>query len=165
LVSQLQVRLSEGHVFLNNEDVTAEIRSGEVTGKSRFVADSPSVRSQLTSWQRAFATEESVVTEGRDQGTIVFPDAARKYYLTASAAERARRRLVEYQARGESATLESLQRAQDERDSRDAARQIAPLRPADDATVIDTTGLTVDEVVAVLAGDIETLLGQQQAGL
>jgi cytidylate kinase len=165
LVSRLQVRLLPGRVTLGDEDVTTVIRGVDVTNNSRFLADSPSVRRQLTIWQRAFAAEQNIVTEGRDQGTIVFPDAFRKYYLTASAPERARRRLAEYKARGESATFESVQSAQEERDARDAARGIAPMKPAADATVIDTTGLSLDEVVDLLANDIEAANHQAQAGL
>jgi CMP/dCMP kinase len=155
LVSRLEVRLPPGRVILGDEDVTAVIRGALVTDNSKFLADSPSARRRLTIWQRAIAAEQNVVTEGRDQGTVVFPEAFRKYYLTASALERARRRLAEHQARGESASLESVQSAQCARDARDAARTIAPMKPAVDATVIDTTGLTVDDVVAVLARDIE----------
>jgi CMP/dCMP kinase len=164
LVTQLQVRLPPGRVTLGDEDVTAVIRGIEVTNNSQFLADSPSVRRQLAIWQRAFAADQNVVTEGRDQGTLVFPNAFRKYYLTATAPERARRRLAECQARGESATLESVRTTQDERDARDAARAIAPMKPAGDAKLIDTTGLTVDEVVALLAHDIEANSCQSPGG-
>ncbi len=164
LVADLQVRLKAGRVLLGDEDVTAPIRRVEVTSASRFLADSPSVRRRLAIWQRDFATERDVVTEGRDQGTLVFPDAFRKFYLTATATERARRRLAEYQSRGETATLESVQAAQDERDARDAARAIAPMKPAADATLIDTTGLTVNEVVAMLASDVEAGFTQAATG-
>jgi len=164
LVAELEVRLPPGRVLLGEEDVTALIRGVEVTASSKFLADSPSVRRQLTIWQREIAAEQNVVTEGRDQGTIVFPDAFRKFYLTASDLERARRRLAEYQARGESVSLESVQAAQRERDTRDAGRRIAPLKPAADAIVVDTTGLTVDQVVAALAGDVEAGLREFPAG-
>ncbi len=164
LVSRLEIRLPPGRVMLGDEDVTSVIRGVEVTDNSMFLADSPSVRRQLTIWQRVIAAEHDVVTEGRDQGTVVFPDAFRKYYLTASARERARRRLAELQARGEPATLESVQTAQSERDARDAARAIAPMQPAVDATVIDTTGMTVDDVVAALAREIEAALHAAPAG-
>jgi cytidylate kinase len=154
LVGSLQVTLPPGGVFLDGQDVTQSIRGVEVTRASRFVADSPSVRRRLRDWQRAFAAEHDIVTEGRDQGTLVFPDAFRKYYLTAGDEERARRRLVEYQARGEAITFEAVLRDQRERDARDAARAIAPMKPAADATVVDTTGLSLDQVVDRLAGDI-----------
>jgi cytidylate kinase len=158
LVSELKVRLPPGQVILGEQDVTAAIRAIDVTNNSHFLADSPSVRRQLTIWQREFASLADVVTEGRDQGTLVFPDAFRKYYLTASALERAQRRLAELQSRGESVTLESIRRAQDERDARDAARAIAPMKPAADAILIDTTGLSIDQVVAVMADDVEAAI-------
>src|SRR5262249_23885580 len=112
------------------------------------------VRGRLMDWQRAFAADQDAVTEGRDQGTLVFPDAFRKYFLTATDEERARRRLAEYQARGESVSFESVLRDQPQPDARDAVRAIAPMKPAADATIIDTTGLSIDEVVARLAADI-----------
>ena len=93
--------------------------------------------------------------KGRDQGTLVFPDAFRKYYLTASDEERALRRVGEFRARGESVSFESVLRDQRERDARDAARAIAPMKPAPDAVVIDTTGLSVEAVVDRMARDIE----------
>ncbi len=85
LVSRLEIRLPPGRVMLGDEDVTSVIRGVEVTDNSMFLADSPSVRRLLTIWQRVIAAEHDAVTEGRDQGTVVFPDAFRKYYLTASA--------------------------------------------------------------------------------
>jgi CMP/dCMP kinase len=158
LVRALELRFPPGRVLLDDEDVTRSIRNAEVTAASRFAADSPSVREQLTVWQRAFAAEHDVVTEGRDQGTLVFPEAIRKYYLSASAIERARRRYAEYQARGEAVSFDSVLEDQRERDARDAARSIAPMMPAPDATVVDTTGLTIEEVVETLARDVQAQL-------
>ena len=103
--------------------------------------------------------EQDVVTEGRDQGTVVFPDAFRKYYLTASEEERARRRLADYLARGESVSFEAVLDDQRQRDARDAARALAPMRPADDARVIDSTGMSIDAVVDRMAADIAEHLG------
>ena len=148
LTAQLSVQLPAGRVLLDGEDVTASARGVEVTNATQYVADSPSVRRQLVAWQRAYATEDDVIAEGRDQGTIVFPDAFRKFFLTASLEERARRRHAEFVARGEPITLEAVLRGLQERDARDASRAIAPMRPADDALVIDTTGLSLDQVVA-----------------
>jgi CMP/dCMP kinase len=127
---------------------------------SRFTADSPSVRSRLTIWQREFAAQNNVVTEGRDQGTLVFPDAFRKYYLTASDEERASRRFAEYLARGESVSFESVLRDQRERDARDAARSIAPMKPATDAVVIDSTGMSVANVIDRMAHEIRARLAE-----
>jgi cytidylate kinase len=155
LAARLVVNLRPEGVFLGGEDVTHLIRSSQVTQASKYAADSPSVRRRLVEWQRSFAAEHDIVTEGRDQGTLVFPDAFRKYYVTASAEERARRRLVEHRARGEAASFESVLRAQQERDQRDATRTIAPMKPAAEAIVIDTTGMTIDQVVDRLVDDIE----------
>jgi cytidylate kinase len=155
LVETLAVRLPAGRVLLGDEDVTLSIRKVEVTHASKYIADSPSVRRLLMVWQREFAANADVVTEGRDQGTLVFPDAFRKYYLTATDKERARRRVAEHRSRGEIVTFESVFEDQCERDARDSARAIAPMKPAPDATILDTTGLTIDEVVDGMARDIE----------
>jgi cytidylate kinase len=154
LVENLEVCLPPGKVTLGGEDVTESIRSASVTESSRFIADSPSVRTRLSAWQRDFAGTESVVTEGRDQGTLVFPDAFRKYYLTASDEERARRRMVDYAAREEGLSFEAVLEDIRARDARDAAREIAPMRPAADAMIVDSTGLTVEAVVERLAADV-----------
>jgi len=158
LVARLAVSLPPGRVLLGEEDVTESIRDVEVTRASKFIADSPSVRRRLMIWQRAFALLHDVVTEGRDQGTVVFPEAFRKYYLTASDLERARRRAAQDLARGEPASFESVLADQRDRDCRDAARAIAPMKPAADATVVDSTGLSIEDVVDRLARDIEAHL-------
>ncbi len=156
LVESVRVAMPPGFVLLDGRDVTEEIRGVEVTEASRFVADSPAVRRRLMDWQRAFAQEQDVVTEGRDQGTLVFPDAYRKYFLTATEEERARRRLADYRARGqgEGITFESVLRDLRERDARDAARAIAPMKPAPDAILVDSSGLSIEEVVARLVQDV-----------
>jgi len=155
LVAKLVVRMPPGRVLLGEEDVTQAIRATPVTSASHYIAGSPSVRRRLMTWQRAFASEFDVVTEGRDQGTVVFPHAYRKYYLTASDEERARRRVAEYSARGENVSFESVLNDQLERDARDSARAIAPMKPAADATIVDSTGLTIEEVVDRLCRDIQ----------
>src|SRR5207245_474648 len=110
---------------------------------------------RLVEWQRRFARAEGrVVTEGRDQGTIVFPDAFRKFFLTASDEERARRRHAEFAARGEPITFETVLADLKARDAHDTARAIAPMRPADDALTIDTTGMDLDHVVARIEAEI-----------
>jgi cytidylate kinase len=157
----LAVDLPPGKVLLNGEDVSLEIRSVDVTRSTRFAADSPSVRRRLVAWQRRFAeAEREVVTEGRDQGTIVFPDAFRKFFLTASDDERARRRHAEFAARGEPIPFESVLADLKARDAEDAARAIAPMRPADDALTVDTTGIDLDDVVARIEAEI---LGERVA--
>src|SRR5262249_15318799 len=108
LTAGLSVQMPPGHVLLCGEDVTEAIRAPLVTQSSHHIADSPSVRRQLASWQRAFAAGVDVVTEGRDQGTLIFPDAFRKYYLTASDEERARRRVADYSSRGDNVSYETV---------------------------------------------------------
>jgi cytidylate kinase len=155
LTAGLVVHMPPGRVLLCGEDVTDGIRAPLVTQSSRYIADSPSVRRRLTTWQRVFAAEVDVVTEGRDQGTLVFPDAFRKYFLTASDEERARRRVADYASRGDNVSYETVLNDQLQRDARDAARAIAPMTPAADATVVDSTGLTIDQVVERLIRDIQ----------
>ena len=104
-----------------------------MTRATRHVADSPSVRRRLVDWRRRFAAEYDVIAEGRDQGTVVFPDAFRKFFLTASLEERARRRHAEFAERGDPITRDAVQAELQERDARDAARAIAPMKPAADA--------------------------------
>ncbi len=155
LAAKLDVQLPEGRVLLNGEDVSEAIRTVEVTQATRFSADSPSVRRRLVDWQRHFVESfREVVTEGRDQGTIVFPDAYRKFYLTASHDERARRRHAEFVARGVAISLETVLKDVIERDAHDSAREIAPMKAADDARRIDSTGLDLDEVVRLIEREI-----------
>ena len=163
LVGSIRVTLTADAVLLDGRDVSREIRSVAVTEASRFLADSPSVRRVLTEWQRDFAREADVVAEGRDQGTLAFPDAFRKYYLTATDEERARRRLADYRSRGlgEGFEFATVLRDIRDRDARDAARAIAPMKPAPDAVVIDTTGMSVEEVIAAMAADIERQCDQE----
>jgi cytidylate kinase len=147
LARQLDLRLSGEQIYLGHEDVTAAVRSSEVTAVTRYVADNPQVREHLATLQRAAAAGADIVTEGRDQGTVVFPEAACKIFLTAEAAERARRRLADLRARGESATLDEVLARQERRDREDAARPVGPLLRAPDAVEVASDGLSVDEVV------------------
>jgi cytidylate kinase len=136
-----------GRVVLGGEDVTGRIRTPEVTAGTGKVASSPAVRRRLGELQRALAAGRNVVCEGRDQGTIVFPDAACKFFLVADPAERARRRHREMRARGAAVPWEDVLAAQQARDACDAARDIAPMVPAADALLLDSTGLTLEQVV------------------
>jgi cytidylate kinase len=155
LVETIAVELPPGKVLLNGEDVTADVRSLQVTRLTRHAADSPSVRRCLVEWQRRFAeAEDRVVTEGRDQGTIVFPDAFRKFFLTATDEERARRRHAEHVARGESIDFQTVLDELRDRDAQDAARAIAPMRPARDARIVDTTGMDLERVVDLIESQI-----------
>jgi cytidylate kinase len=154
LLAGLHLEMPPGRVILNGEDITSLIRTAEVTAASGAVADSPVVRRRLVELQRQIAAGRNMVCEGRDQGTIVFPQAAYKFFLVADAAERARRRQREMAARGETVSWEDLLRAQEARDRRDAARDIAPMVPAADAIVLDSTHLSLEEVVAHLEREV-----------
>jgi cytidylate kinase len=155
LVASLRLEMPPGGwVLLNGEDVTEQIRTREVTAATGAVADSPSVRRCLAQMQRAIAADRDMVCEGRDQGTIVFPDALCKFFLFADPVERARRRQRQMEARGESVELEQLLREQEVRDQRDAARDLAPMKPADDAILLDSTGMTPEQVVEVMAVEV-----------
>jgi len=149
---EFQVDIKEGKtvVQIDGVDVTEQIRRSGVTANARYIASASKVREKLVEMQRQFAARhEKIVTEGRDQGTVAFPSADIKFYLTAEAAERARRRQAELQAEGRE-NLEQIQRAIEERDKSDEDRGVGPLRPADEAIVVDTTDLSIEEVVEKL---------------
>jgi len=147
LLTTFRLEMPTGRVVVNGQDVTGQIRSLEVTAASGPVADSPAVRRRLVAMQRAIAAGRSMVCEGRDQGTIVFPDAACKFFLVAEPVERARRRQREMLARGENVPWEEILRAQEARDRRDALRDLAPMVPAADAIQLDSTHLSPEQIV------------------
>jgi CMP/dCMP kinase len=132
---------------MDGQDVTDAVRTSEVTAVTRYAAGNPAVREHLVQLQRTLAGNENVVTEGRDQGTVAFPDAACKIFLTASPTERARRRVRDLQSQGEPVTLEQVLAAQELRDREDASRAVGPLVPAADAVEVSTDGLSLDQVV------------------
>ena len=135
-------------VFLEGEDVTANIRSREVSTAASEVSKHSALRANLLDTQRLLASQGAgAVLEGRDIGTVVFPNAQTKIFLDASEHERATRRAAELRGKGESVDFEELLEEIRERDERDRSRDVAPLKPADDAKIIDTTGLSIDDVV------------------
>ena len=134
-------------VLLRGRDVSERLRSEEVGAGASRVAAWPEVRDALLARQRAFARPPGLVADGRDMGTVVFPGAELKIFLTASPAERALRRHKQLKDKGSGVSLPALSREIAERDARDAMRAVAPLKPAPDAHVIDSTDLTVEEVV------------------
>jgi cytidylate kinase len=156
LLDGMRLEMPPGRVLLDGADVTREIRTPEITTGTRAAADSPTVRRRLVAWQREIAVGRNVVTEGRDQGTIVFPHAEAKFFLVADPVERARRRHREIQARGRDIPFDEVLAAQHERDAQDAARAIAPMLAADDAITFDSTKLTPDEVVAAMEQLVRT---------
>ena len=150
LAEKLDIRMDGQRTMLGDEDVSEAVRSLEVTAVTRYAADNPRVRQRLVQLQRAIAGTDDIVTEGRDQGTVVFPDAACKIFLTASAEERARRRWNDLRARDETVSLEDILAAQRRRDHEDASRAVGPLLPAADAVKVVTDGLSEDAVVNLL---------------
>ncbi|MBY0522371.1 MAG: (d)CMP kinase [Gemmataceae bacterium] len=164
LMGGLELNMPPGQVILNGEDVTSLIRSTEVTAASGAIASSAVVRRQLVAMQRRIAAGRSIVCEGRDQGTIVFPDAACKFFLVANPVERARRRQRELEARGDSVSLEDVLLAQEARDRRDAARDLAPMVPAADAILLDTTHLSLDEVIRRMESEVRRCGGSSGSG-
>jgi len=145
---EFSVAGDEMSVRINGIDFTEQIRTPQVTANARYIASCPNVREKLVEMQRRFAaTRHTIVTEGRDQGTVAFPDADIKFYLVADSAERAKRRLADLHAKGDDQTLEQIQKAIEERDKSDENRAVGPLKPAEDAFIIDTTHLSIDDAV------------------
>ena len=147
LARQLSIHVSDERVLLDGEDVTVAIRTPAVTSATRFAAGNPAVREHLVMLQRQAAGADNIVTEGRDQGTVAFPHAECKIFLTASPAERTRRRLEELTSRGEELSLDAVLSDQNERDARDATGEVGPLVAASDAVDVSTDGLTAEQVV------------------
>ncbi len=134
-------------VLLDGQDVSQDIRSIDVTNNTFYIARAPRVRELMVKWQQAIGAEKSIVTEGRDQGTVVFPQAAYKFYLDADVQERCKRRIEELQAAGKDVDAKKLTEELKQRDQNDLTRSAGPLKKADDACFIDSTYLSVDDVV------------------
>jgi len=143
----LDVAFLNSRIYMNKQDVTEGIRAEAIGLQASDVARIPAVRDALLARQRAFREPPGLVADGRDMGTVVFPDAVLKVFLTASTATRARRRYKQLIDKGNHANLAALSRTLEERDQRDAARAVAPLKPAADAVSVDSSALTIDEVV------------------
>lgn len=137
----------EVKVFLNNQEITKDIRSEEAGNAASKIAVFQLVRAALLARQRVFAQPKGLVADGRDMGTVVFPEAWLKVFLTASIEERAKRRYKQLKKKGIDAKLPDLITALNERDARDRQRAVAPLQPASDAVIINTSTLSVDEVI------------------
>ncbi|MFG0833334.1 (d)CMP kinase [Aeromonas bivalvium] len=147
---QFQVDSEQVKVVLEGEDVSRTIRSQDVSDAASKVAVFPRVREALLRRQRAFRQTPGLIADGRDMGTVVFPDAEIKIFLDASAEERAQRRYKQLQDKGFDVNFERLLTEIQERDDRDRNRAVAPLKPAEDALVVDSTALTIDEVLATV---------------
>jgi 3-phosphoshikimate 1-carboxyvinyltransferase len=148
MAERLPIDFRDGRVFLNGLDVTEAIRTEEAGMNASKVSALPAVRSALVALQQGFRRLPGLVADGRDMGTVIFPDAALKVYLTASAAQRAERRHKQLISKGISATLADLRADLEARDQRDSSRAVAPLKPAEDALLLDNSGQTVEESVA-----------------
>lgn len=149
LLDNIKIELDEAaRVYLDGREVTKDIRTPEVSRGASDVAKLGFVRSKLTELQRDMAARGSVIMDGRDIGTQVLPNADLKIFLTASVEERARRRFEELKAKGYSADLNQIAEEISLRDKQDSEREIAPLAQADDAVLVDSTNMTIDEVVA-----------------
>ena len=135
------------HMFLNKEDVSGLIRTPEVSDMASRSSAYPAVRKKLLDLQRGLAAREDVLMDGRDIGTAILPDADLKIFLTASVQERARRRYNEMVAKGETCSLEQIRQEIEERDYRDSHRETSPLRQAEDAVLLDTSDMNLEQVV------------------
>ncbi len=147
LVDGLHITFREGCARLDGIDVSNEIRAEEIGNRASAIAVHQAVRAALVARQRAFRKEPGLVADGRDMGTVIFPDAGLKVFLTASVEARAARRYKQLIQKGFSANMDDLLRDLRERDARDTNRTVAPLAPAADAKLLDTSALTVDEAV------------------
>jgi cytidylate kinase len=147
IASELNVKFNNGRIYLDGCEVTDLIRTEHAGNNASKVAAMPAVRAALLDWQRDFAQPPGLVADGRDMGTTVFPQAAVKIFLTASAAERAERRYKQLKEKGLPANLAALTKEIEERDARDRNRAASPLVPAPEAIMIDSTAMSITEVV------------------
>ena len=154
LMATIELQLSPGaldsQVIMNGEDVSEAIRTAEMGMMASKVSVLAPVRRKLTALQQAMGARQSVVAEGRDMGTVVFPQARHKFYLSASPEERARRRTAQLEEKGMAANHEEILAQIKQRDHDDSTRALAPLKPAADAIIIDSSTMTIDEVVQTM---------------
>jgi 3-phosphoshikimate 1-carboxyvinyltransferase len=150
LAETLPVRFRAGQVLLGELDVTEAIRTEEAGMDASRVSALPAVRTALVALQQGFRQLPGLVADGRDMGTVIFPDAHLKVYLTASAGQRAERRHKQLISKGISVTIDSLRADLEARDARDSSRPVAPLKPAEDALLLDNSSLSVEESVALV---------------
>jgi cytidylate kinase len=158
LARSTRIRIDGERVWADGTELTAGIYDTDFADALPLVSATPGVREALVEQQRALG-EQGVVMAGRDIGTVVFPNADHKFFLVASLAEKVRRRAAQYERRGEHVDEEAMRKEVEMRDRVDSERAIAPLRPADDAVVIDTDDLTLDEVVDTILTDIGDTVG------
>ena len=155
MLDGMDVDFSEGRTILDGEDVSGLIRTPEISALASPSSGVPAVRYKLTSLQQAMGKRKSIVMDGRDIGTVVFPDADFKFYLTASADERARRRTEEMRAKGQEADFETIRADIIQRDYQDSHREFRPLKKAEGAVEIDSTDMSIESVVDTMMAFIE----------
>ena len=155
MLDAMDVDFSEGRTILDGEDVSGLIRTPEISALASPSSGVPAVRYKLTALQQAMGKRKSIVMDGRDIGTVVFPDADFKFFLTASADERARRRTEEMRAKGQEADFETIRADIIQRDDQDSHRAFRPLQKAEDAVEIDSTDMSIDNVVDTMMAFIE----------
>lgn len=156
VVDQIEMELTPNHVFVNGHDVSEAIRTPSVSQNVSFVAMDAYVREKMVELQKKIAGDQSVVMDGRDIATHVLPDADFKFFLVASSEERAKRRQSELSNKGYDITLETLVDEIDRRDKLDSEREVSPLRQADDAIRVDTTEMTIEEVIGFILERIDS---------
>lgn len=154
LAAHLDVQFIDKRIILEGEEVTDAIRNERVGAGASMVASLPAVRDALLQRQRAFEEAPGLVADGRDMGTVVFPHAPLKVFLTASAEERAQRRYLQLKAKGDDVNLASLLDEIRARDERDTQRAVAPLKPAADAIMLDSTELSIEQVLDVILREV-----------
>ena len=147
LINSLSIELKSEKVFLNGEDISEDIRTEEIGAKASKIASNPKLRSSILDFQRTFISSPGLVADGRDMGTVVFPEAQLKIFLTASASVRGERRFIQLKNKGLSVSLPDLVRQIRERDFQDENRQIAPLKAATEAVILDSSEHTIEEVL------------------
>ncbi len=168
MLPELEIRMAyngegEQRMFLNGEDVSAAIRRPEISLCASDVSALPAVRAFLLEMQQKMAREHSVIMDGRDIGTVVLPRAELKIFLTASPEARARRRMLELEAKGTPVSFEETLQAIEQRDAQDRGRAVAPLKPAEDAVLVDTSDIGFEESFQLLCGLIRDRLGLEPA--
>ncbi len=167
LLPELNIELKyneqgEQRMYLNGEDVSADIRLPEISMCASNVSAMPEVRAYLMDMQRQMAKRYDVIMDGRDIGTVILPDAEVKIFLTASAEERANRRYKELIAKGNEVSFDEVLEDMKKRDAQDSGRETAPLKPADDAVMLDTSDMSFEESIAAVCGLITEKTGREQ---
>lgn len=164
MLEEISIDIAHGEngqeIFLNGENVSTEIRMPEVSVAASDISKIPSVRKKLLELQRSIAEKTDVIMDGRDIGTVVLPDAQLKIFLTASVEERAMRRYKELIEKGVKCDFDEVKKDMEYRDKNDSEREIAPLKPADDGVIVDTTGNTLEESVDIILNLINERRGK-----